>query len=491
MSVPAFENGMLCLPRMLEDPRRSRAMLLSLVVATLITIPLADSLYRIPIQVSDSLEPMVVARKADSTISLLENSATFSPTTFRPARYLQARWLLQLADRASLSYNTVFRGVHVALLVLLIALFVAAVRPREWTDVVAFGVAFPVLIGMHTFLAMLLEAFPVNHYAEVSVCALAVFVLAQHQPKWYVPIVASLLLIGALSVIESGVMVWVTVLCCAAAGMPGIRRSTVIATTVLFLAYLVLRHQLGIVTPGVGGHGSGFGATFYSADEVAQRFGAHPAGFMIYNVIGGLASLLLAEPRNGVYSLLAAWRAGEIHPVVTINILSSLASTLLLIWYAVMHVRTKRADWPDATRAFAAAAVIMLVNAALTAAYIKDEIISVGGVFYAVCTFIAVRALIVTLPRRTTAAAFAITLLLATNAALWTFRASGVHYQLRYDAFKTRNDWVEVLRENERSEWPNDSRELQLTRRLRAEALERHTASPSFMPRWGDRYWVE
>ena len=43
--------------------------------------------------------------------------------------------------------------------------------------------------------------------------------------------------------------------------------------------------------PGVGGHGSGIGATFYSSEELARRFGAHPLGFMIYNVVGGLASL--------------------------------------------------------------------------------------------------------------------------------------------------------------------------------------------------------
>jgi len=133
----------------------------------------------------------------------------------------------------------------------------------------------------------------------------------------------------------------------------------------------------------------------------------------------------------------------------------------------------------------------LLINALLTAVYIKDEIISVGGLFYAVCTFIAVRALIDSLPRRSEGVAVAITVLLAANAALWTFRVAGVHYQLRYDAFKIRNDWVEVLREDKRDEWPHDRRELTVTQRLRAEALERRTASPSFMPRWGDRYWVE
>jgi hypothetical protein len=165
--------------------------------------------------------------------------------------------------------------------------------------------------------------------------------------------------------------------------------------------------------------------------------------------------------------------------------------TLLLVWYAVTHLRAKRSEWTDTARTFAAAAAIVLVNAALTAVYIKDEIISVGGIFYAVCAFIAVRALVESLPRRTAAAALALTLLLAADATLWAFRAAGMHYQLRYDAFKTRNDWVEVLRADKRSEWPEDPRELDLTRRLRNEALQRRTASPSFMVRWGDRYWVE
>ena len=476
---------------MLEVAGRSKAALLALAIAALITIPLANSLYRVPIQVSDSLEPIVVAATAASTISLLKDSIAFSPTTLRPSRYLQARWLLALAESAKMTYTAVFRGVHVALLVVLVALFMLAVRVRDWTDLTAFSVAFLVLLGIHTFAAMLFEAFPVNHYAEVGACALAVFVLAQRAPRRYVPVVVCALLVAALSVIESGAMVWLAVVCCAAAGMPGIRRSTVISSTVLFGAYLVVRHQLGIVSPGIGGHGSGYGTTFYSAEELTQKFGAHPAGFMLYNVVGGLASLLFAEPRNGVYSLLISWREGEIHPVVTVNVLSSLATTILLMWYAARYLRTRRVDWSSPDRAFAAAAVILVANAALTAVYIKDEIISVGGLFYAVCTFIAVRALIASLPQRRVTLAWTLCVFLAADAALWGFRVAGVHYQLRYDAFKTRNDWAEVLRADKRDDWPLDTRELAVTRRLQSEAIERRTTSPSFLPRRGDVYWVE
>jgi hypothetical protein len=470
---------------------RSPAAALAIVLATLMTMPLADSLYRIPIQVSDSLEPIAIAAKYDSARHLLHDSLTFSPSTFRPLRYLQARALLAFTHATGFTYHAVFRGLHVVLLLMLIALFVAAVRVRNASDLVAFTVAFPVLIGIHTFLSMLLEAFPVNHFAEVGVCAMGVFVLAQHQPRWFVPVVACVLLALSLSVIESGAMVWVTVICCAAAGLPGVNRTTVVTTTVVFAGYLLLRHLLGISSPGIGGHGSGFGDRFYSPEELAQRFGAQPVGFMVYNVIGGLASLLFAEPRQGVYALLAAWREGEIHPVVLINVISSSATTALLIWYAAARLPRRRPAWSQADRTFVAACTAFIVNAAFNAVYIKDEIMSPAGLFYAIATFVAVRALIDSLPTRTAAATSLATCFLVAVAALWTFRAIGDHYQLRYHAFITRNDWVDVLRPDKHDDWPEDPTELAITKRIRAEAIGRRTTSPSFMPRWADRYWVE
>ena len=433
----------------------------------------------------------MIAAKYDSAPHLLRDSVTFSTTTFRPLRYLQARALLAFTHTTGFTYHAVFRGLHVVLLLMLVALFVAAIRVRDWPDLVAFTVAFPVLLGIHTFLSMLLEAFPVNHFAQVGVCAMGLFVLAQHQPRWFVPAVACVLLALSLSVIESGAMVWVTVICCAAAGLRGINRTTVVATTVVFAGYLLLRYMLEISSPGIGGHSSGFGDRFYSPEELAQRFGAHPLGFMMYNVTGGLASLLFAEPRQGVYALLAAWREGEIHPVVLVNVISSSATTAVSIWYAAARLPRSRSAWSDADRTFVAACAACIVNAAFNAVYIKDEIMSPAGLFYAIATFVAVRAVIGSLPTRTLAAASLTTCVLVSVASLWTFRAVGVHYQLRYDAFTTRNDWVEVLRPDKHADWPEDPDELALTQRIRAEAIGRRTTSPSFMPRWADRYWVE
>ena len=289
----------------------------------MITLPLIQSLFQVPIQVSDSLEPIAIAATAPSVRQLFAETTTFSPTTLRPMRYVQARWLLNTVAATGASYRAVFRGVHVALLMLLVGLFVMAARVGTRTDLAAFSVALPVLVGIHTFPAMLFEAFPVNHYAEVGVCALGVFVLALHPPRWFYPVIACALLAFALSVVESGALVWIVVIGCAAARLRGITRATAIATTVLVVAYFLLRAWLGITTPAIGSNGSGFGAAFYSADALKARFAAHPAGFIAYNIASALASLLLSEPRTGLYGTAVWWKTGTVHPVLLINIVSS------------------------------------------------------------------------------------------------------------------------------------------------------------------------
>src|SRR5262245_22216464 len=161
---------MLSLPRMVSGSGRSLPSILAIVIAATITIPFAQSLFQVPIQVSDSLEAIVIATKYQSTGQMLEDSLRFSATTFRPLRYLQTRWLLRTTEATWATYHSVFRAAHVALLALLVILFLVIVRVRDWTDLVAFSVAFPVIIGIHTFATMLFEAFPVNHFAEVGVC---------------------------------------------------------------------------------------------------------------------------------------------------------------------------------------------------------------------------------------------------------------------------------------------------------------------------------
>jgi hypothetical protein len=129
----------------------------------------------------------------------------------------------------------------------------------------------------------------------------------------------------------------------------------------------------------------------------------------------------------------------------------------------------------------------------MCASYIKDEIVSVAGVFYALAAFGAARSLFAwtSQAERRWPAVVAVTLLLAVMAPLWAFRAAGTHFQLRLSAFDLRNEWTEVLRTSQRGAWPQDQRQLRVTTRLKEEALGHRTVSPYFLPRWGEPYWIE
>ena len=74
-------------------------------------------------------------------------------------------------------------------------------------------------------------------------------------------------------------------------------------------------------------------------------------------------------------------------------------------------------------------------------------------------------------------------------APLWGFRTVGTHYELRRAAFVTRNDWV--LDASEPSGGETSPADRGRFSRLRGEALRHRVTSPSFLPEWGERYWVE
>ena len=457
-------------------------------IAGALAAAFADSVFRIPVQVSDSLDAIVVAKQAESSVTLFTDAANWSGTTLRPVRYIQARWLVTLADTAGISYNSAFRGTHAALVVALLLVFAWIARVERWVDVAALGFALTVFVGLHTFGGMTREAFPVNHFAETALSAMVVFGIAQRRPRWYGELLALVLLALCLFLIEAGVLVWVVMVTCALLRMPGLRPRTVAAATLVLAVYAAARYQLVIGAPSLGAHGSGYGAVFYSGDELRERFGQAPLPFMAYNVVGGALSVLLSEPRFGVYQTLVSAAREETSPVVVINIVSSLGVTMLLAWCAVGVLRRGWRQWSAHDHTVVAAVIVLGVSGALCANYMKDEILSVAGAFYALAAFVAARALLDRVSGRRITPFVVATLLFAVCAPLWGFRALGTHYELRRTAFITRNDWVLSSSVNEPAE---DPVERDVTQRLRAEALARTTASPASLPAWGDRFWVE
>ena len=136
----------------------------------------------------------------------------------------------------------------------------------------------------------------------------------------------------------------------------------------------------------------------------------------------------------------------------------------------------------------ALSAAVVAVSGLLCATYIKDEIVSTAGVFYALAAYVAMHRLFAVSGegRLRTVMVGACILVVAP---LWGFRTAGTHYELRRAAFVTRNDWV--LDASEPSGGETSPADRGRFSRLRGEALRHRVTSPSFLPEWGERYWVE
>src|SRR5262245_63041047 len=121
------------------------------VLTALFAIGVSASVFRIPIQVSDSVEILEVVNRVPSVAAAFGEGLHASRTMLRPMRQVGTRLLLDVAHATGDHYNVVFRGFHAAAAALLIALFTSVARPRDWTGAASLCFAMLVLTGSHTF----------------------------------------------------------------------------------------------------------------------------------------------------------------------------------------------------------------------------------------------------------------------------------------------------------------------------------------------------
>ena len=141
-------------------------------ITALMALAVAGSVYRIPIQVSDSVEILEEVDRAPSVAGAFTDALSASRTMLRPMRQAGTKALLEVAHATGNYYNAVFRGFHAATAVLLIGLFTWIARPRTWTAVAALACGLMVLTGLHTFTGMVREAYPLNHFLLVAIYAM-------------------------------------------------------------------------------------------------------------------------------------------------------------------------------------------------------------------------------------------------------------------------------------------------------------------------------
>jgi hypothetical protein len=469
--------------RLLDAPRFA-----AWALGALTAVALAGSVYRVPIQVADSLEVIQRVIPMPSTTAAFIDGLYNSPTMLRPLKQVRTRLLVQAGEALGGRYHLVFRGYHAIAGAILVALFVWVCRARTWTDVAALAAGLAVLTGMHTFVGLFREAFPVNHYLIVAISALATFVLAQSRGGWLADFAAIALLASAALSFESGLLVWPVAVAAYASGLRGISRTGIVIMTIVVVLYAGLRvGYLGKYSAGIGERGTGFGAGTLTDSEQVERFGNRRFVLYVYNVTTAAASVLLSQPQVGRFSVITAWNNGPLPPVFIVQIGSSLLTTLLIGWYMFSRGASGSRRWGEP--AVLTFFVVLGVSALMSYAYAKDEIISTAGVFYAVVVYVALRALLDALPPAWVGAALVVAALAVSSA--WAVRSAGLHLRLRHGAFEARTEWAYILSPLAQATWPKDAHTRRVVSRMRDEALLYPTVTPAMLPKWTELWWGE
>lgn len=452
-------------------------------VAAVFACAIGYDLWRIPIQVSDSLMEILDAQRSPSAVASFTGSAG-SAAYVRPLRIAQIKLVF---DAAQGNYRLAYRGFHVLLLLALFWLFTRALQIGSAADLAAAIFALTVLTGLHTFAGFVREAFPINHFLEIAVLCAAALNLACSRGGWAVDLAAALLFVIAVLTLESGLLVWVVIAAAWLAGLRGVSMRGLAATTALLGVYFAVRFvYLDAGVPSLAERSSGFLLERLEPDELQARFGTAPLIFYGYNVAASVLSVLVSEPRDGVFAGVQAWMAGDVPPRVYAAIASSLATTALILWWAVG--RWRRSGAPESVeRLPLVAGAVLLASAALSFAYTKDEIMAVAGMFYAFGAYVAVRAAVARVASSRRAVVVTASMLLFVLASAWALRSISVHHVLQRQAFRVRNDWAQLTdRVRAAGGWPSDPASAALVEQLRNDAID--ASVQTLTTEWSNRW---
>jgi dolichyl-phosphate beta-glucosyltransferase len=456
------------------------------ILALIFAAALAYDLLRMPVQVFDALEEMLSAQRTPSVVDTFW-SAAYNAAYLRPLRIVQIKLIF---DGAQGHYWLAFRGFHALLMVCGLLLFTRALRVRTIADLCAAAFALTVVTGLHTFRSTVQEAFPINHFLEIAVLALAMLNLSQARPRLIVDLASLVIFVVAALTLESGLLVWIVAVTAWLVGMRGVSARGIAGMTLLLGVYLYLRFfTLSVGVPGLVERSSGFLFEVLEPAELEQRFGDRHAVFYAYNVVASALSVLASEPQSGLFTTVRSWLDGRVPPRLVLSFFSSLITTALMVVAGIRLIRGYRST--DASdRLLLVFAAVLAANATMSFAYTKDDIVSVAGVFYGLAAYAAVRLLINRVSPANRIMAAVLTTVIVVTGSAWAVRSLGIHHVARTSAFKTRNDWASQPGLWKRAgRWPSDPESQQLIIHLRNDALSLRVPNPRFEPPWIERLW--
>jgi hypothetical protein len=205
--------------------------------AAILAAALSYDLLRMPLQVNDSLDEIIEVRQLSGVVASF--TATIGESAyFRPLRFAEDKVLMEASGG---HYFAAFKTLHIALLISAFALFVAALPVATGIDCAAALFALVVFAGLHTFLGLVKEGYPINHFLQVVVLTLVAFHLARSRGGWWIDAAAVLVFVAASLTLESGILVWVVIATSRLRGHRGVSDRVLGLLTVMLGAYLLVR----------------------------------------------------------------------------------------------------------------------------------------------------------------------------------------------------------------------------------------------------------
>jgi hypothetical protein len=412
---------------------------LSYAYGLIVAAVLGYFLFGLVIQVSDSFGNLLAVQTP--TLGELLTSQFSQRGYLRPLLWAQLKIVYELSNG---QYYLWFRTIQVVEVVVLIVLYLRLLRPTTMLDAALVPLSLAMLVGAHTFVPLLREAFPINGYLTIAVSCLAVATLALRQePRWYWDALAVALFIGSILNVESGILVWVVGIAAYVLGARGLSRPAVLTMTGCVIAYLVLRlFVFHVGSPTLVERASGFGFTILEPSQLMARFADRPWPFYAYNVLSSVSTVLFSEPKGGVWRFIFELTTGTLHPWTAISVASSATATILVAWFAWRRRDRLRAwTFEHDDRLVWLFAAVLAANAVISFPYTKNSIMSPAGVFFGLAVTAASRQWFRQAATRRVVPTLFIFAVLTFG---WAYRLAGTHYNLRWTAAEQRGNWVLV-----------------------------------------------
>lgn len=382
-------------------------------------------LLRIPVQVTDSFTSIMAL---GVPFGALMRDQFLQAGYLRPGLWAQMKLVHDLSGG---EYFYWFRMTQAAQVTLLLVLFVHVLRPRTVRDAIVVPIALAVLVGGHTFAWTVREAYPVNTFLTIVICCAAALALSSAAPRWWTTPAALVLFVVSALTVETGLLVWVIFVGGYLLGWRGVSRGGILGVCAVLATYFILRFfVLDNGLPGLTERDSGFGFSRYTPIELTAMFTGNPLPFFAYNVLASALTVLLGEPRNGVFELTKGIAGGQVRPALLIGSIASVLGTCVVARYTWIRRRAWMArTFSHGDRLVILFVLVLTANAAISFGYTKDVIMSPAGLLQAAAVYVGVRDLMERPVAHRFARAGAAALILMLSSA-WAIRAVGLHAAL-------------------------------------------------------------